>query len=174
MPEDVPATWVVLDIEGTTSSTESLHVGLYDYARPRLADWISAHGDAPDVTRAVAQVREQGGLPADAPVEQLVSVLHGWMDADVKATPLKTLQGQIWAAGFAAGQLRSQLFPDVAPALRSWRTSGVGLAVFSSGSVASQRPWFHHSDVGDFGRHRVVSSFDELTIVPVTAERGVS
>ncbi|HWO59155.1 MAG TPA: acireductone synthase, partial [Umezawaea sp.] len=29
-------TWVVLDIEGTLSSTDQVLVVLYDYARPRL------------------------------------------------------------------------------------------------------------------------------------------
>lgn len=148
-PSPVPATWVVLDIEGTTSSTASVHTGLYDYARPRLGPWLDEHADDPDVARAAAEVRRDGHLPDDAPTQDLVDVLHGWMDADVKASPLKTLQGQIWAAGFAAGELQSHFFPDVPPALRSWHTSGVRLAVFSSGSVTSQRPWFRHSEHGD-------------------------
>lgn len=162
---EVPASWVVLDIEGTTSSTESVHVGLYDYARPRLGPWIAEHGDDPDVARAVEQVRSEGGLTAGAPVDDLVRVLHGWMDGDVKATPLKTLQGQIWAAGFAAGELTSHFFPDVAPALRSWHASGVRIAVFSSGSVASQRPWFRHGDVGDLSG-LVEEYFDTVSAGP--------
>jgi len=71
------------------------------------------------------------------------------MDGDVKATPLKTLQGRIWADGFAAGELTAHFFPDVPPALRAWRERGFHLAVFSSGAVSSQRPWFAHSDAGD-------------------------
>ncbi|GLW10977.1 enolase-phosphatase E1 [Microtetraspora sp. NBRC 13810] len=134
--------WVVLDIEGTTSSTESVHVGLYSYARPRLGPWIDAHPDDPDVREAV---RQTGG----ATTAETVAILHGWMDGDVKATPLKTLQGQIWAAGFAAGELTAHFFPDVAPVLRAWHAQGRRLAVFSSGSVASQRPWFRHSTAGD-------------------------
>lgn len=113
--------WVVLDIEGTTSPTASIKTGLYDYARR----WISSHPYDPAVLAA-------GGL----------TVLSRWMDNDVKATPLKALQGQIWAAGFAAGDLTAEFFPDVAPALRAWHAAGVKLAVFSSGSVTSQRCWF--------------------------------
>ena len=146
---ELTATCVVLDVEGTTSSTESVLGGLYAYARPRLGPWISGHGDDPDVARAVADVRASAGLGEDAPVEDVVRVLHGWMDSDVKATPLKTLQGQIWADGFAAGALTAHFFDDVAPALRSWHASGLRLAVFSSGSVASQRPWFRHTTAGD-------------------------
>ncbi|MFG1705838.1 acireductone synthase [Nonomuraea sp. M3C6] len=134
--------WIVLDIEGTTSSTESVHVGLYSYARPRLGPWIDAHRDDPVVAAAVA---ETGG----ATTAETVAILHGWMDGDVKATPLKTLQGQIWADGFARGELTAHFFDDVPPALRAWREEGRRLAVFSSGSVASQRPWFAHTAAGD-------------------------
>src|SRR4051794_27195433 len=148
-PVEVTAACVVLDIEGTTSPTASVLGGLYDYARPRLGPWIAGHRDDPVVARAVADVRRSAGLPDDAPDEDVVRVLHEWMDADVKATPLKALQGQIWAEGFAAGDLTSQFFPDVAPSLRTWHESGVRLAVFSSGSVVSQRPWFRHTDAGD-------------------------
>jgi enolase-phosphatase E1 len=143
------ASWVVLDIEGTTSSTGSVHVGLYEYARPRLGPWIQAHPGDAEVRAAVEQVRAEAGLPPDAPTGDVVKALHGWMDGDVKATPLKTLQGQIWAAGFAAGELTAHFFPDVPPALRAWTARGLRLAVFSSGSVSGQRPWFRHSDAGD-------------------------
>ncbi|WP_214105287.1 acireductone synthase [Acrocarpospora catenulata] len=134
--------WIVLDIEGTTSSTESVHVGLYSYARPRLGPWIEAHREDPEVALAVG---ETGG----ATTAEAVAILHAWMDGDVKATPLKTLQGQIWAAGFADGELTAHFFPDVPPALRAWHATGRRLAVFSSGAVSSQRPWFRHTDHGD-------------------------
>ncbi|WP_248958606.1 acireductone synthase [Sphaerisporangium perillae] len=148
MTETTPA-WVVLDIEGTTSSTSSVHVGLYDYARPRLGVWIETHPEDPEVQDAVAQTCAEAGLPEDATTDEVVAVLHGWMAGDVKATPLKTLQGQIWAAGFADGDLTAHFFPDVPPALRAWHSAGIKLAVFSSGSVRSQQPWFRHSDAGD-------------------------
>ncbi|GGP07580.1 acireductone synthase [Nonomuraea glycinis] len=135
-------TTIVLDIEGTTSSTESVHVGLYAYARPRLGPHLDAHRDDPEVRAVLAEIG--AGTLAEA-----VEVLHGWMDGDVKATPLKTLQGRIWAAGFAAGELTAHFFPDVPPALRAWHAAGHRLAVFSSGAVASQRPWFRHAADGD-------------------------
>jgi enolase-phosphatase E1 len=140
---------VVVDIEGTTSSTASVHVGLYDYARPRLAPWIEAHAGEPEVAAAVAATVAEAGLPADAAPGDVVAALHSWMDADVKATPLKTLQGQIWAAGFAAGELVAHVFADVPPQLRAWHADGISIAVYSSGSVASQRAWFAHTDHGD-------------------------
>ncbi|WP_204040634.1 acireductone synthase [Acrocarpospora phusangensis] len=150
--------WIVLDIEGTTSSTESVRTGLYAYARPRLGPWIDAHRDDPEVAAAV---RETGG----ATTAETVAILHGWMDGDVKATPLKTLQGRIWAAGFAGGELTAHFFADVPPALRAWHAEGRRLAVFSSGSVSSQRPWFAHSPDGDLST-LIERNFDTVNAGP--------
>lgn len=133
---------VVVDIEGTTSATESVHVGLYDFARPRLEPWVREHRDDPVIADAIAATIAEAGLAADAGPAEVAAALAAWMDDDVKATPLKTVQGEIWAAGFAAGELEPHFFDDVAPALDRWRRAGAGLAVFSSGSVAVQRPWF--------------------------------
>lgn len=159
------ATAIVVDIEGTTSATEAVHVGLYDYARPRLGPWIDAHRADPEVAAAVAATIEAGGLAADAATAEVVAVLHAWMDADVKAVPLKTLQGQIWAAGFAAGELTPHFFDDVAPALRAWHADGITLAVFSSGSVASQKPWFAHAAAGDL-TELMTGFFDPVAAAP--------
>jgi enolase-phosphatase E1 len=147
----VNADWVVLDIEGTLTATSQVHVVLYDYARPRLGPWIDAHGDDPVVADAVAEVRRLAGT------DDVVAALHGWMDADQKIAPLKTLQGLIWAKGYADGDLTTSLFPDVAPKLRLWRAAGLRLAVFSSGSVAGQIASFSRTTDGDltplFDRH---------------------
>ncbi|GAB3005543.1 acireductone synthase [Saccharothrix stipae] len=139
--------WVVLDIEGTLSATDQVLVTLYDYARPRLGPWIDEHADDPAVAEAVAQIRELSGV--DGGTDELVRVLHGWMDDDQKVTPLKTLQGLIWQRGYAEGDLVAEFFPDVVPALRRWHDAGTKLAVFSSGSVAGQVAFFAHTTDGD-------------------------
>jgi len=142
-------TWVVLDIEGTLSSTDQVLVVLYDYARPRLGSWIDEHPDDPAVVEAVAQVRELAELPADATTADVVAVLHDWMTRDQKIAPLKTLQGLIWQRGYAEGDLVAEFFPDVVPALKSWHEAGSRLAIFSSGSVAGQVAFFAHTTDGD-------------------------
>ncbi|ALG13486.1 acireductone synthase [Kibdelosporangium phytohabitans] len=143
------ARWVVVDIEGTLTPTSQVHVVLYDYARPRLGPWIDANGDDPVVVEAVAQIRLLGELPDSAGTPDIVEVLHGWMDADQKIAPLKTLQGLIWQRGYAEGDLVTDLFPDVTPALRAWHDKGLDLAVFSSGSVAGQVAAFSRTSDGD-------------------------
>lgn len=141
-------TAVVLDIEGTTSATHYLIDRLYPYSAQRFAEWIDTHPDDPDTARAVAQIRDLTGEPT-ADTARLDEVLRGWLAEDRKVTPLKTLQGLIWARGFADGELTAHFYPDVIPALRAWHDAGLRLAVFSSGSVTAQRSWFGHSPEGD-------------------------
>lgn len=144
----MPLRTVVIDIEGTTSAAAFVVERLYPYAAKRLRSWIDEHGADPDIARALAQVRDLIGEP-EAGVSRVVAALSDWSAADEKVTPLKTVQGKIWADGFASGELTSHFFPDVIPALRAWKAAGRELYVFSSGSVAAQRSWFGHSPAGD-------------------------
>jgi len=172
---EITATTLVVDLEGTTSAAGFILGDLYDYARPRLLPWLRDHADDEAVRGARAQVVAEQDLPADADDEAVVAALHGLMAADVKSTPLKTLQGQIWAEGFARGEISSHFFDDVIPQLRHWHEAGVRIAVFSSGSVTSQVPWFRHSPDGDLtplvtayfdtvnaGPKKVASSYDVI------------
>jgi enolase-phosphatase E1 len=71
------------------------------------------------------------------------------MDEDAKVTPLKTIQGMIWAEGYRASELVGDICADVPPALRRWSKAGLRLYVYSSGSEASQRLIFGHTAEGD-------------------------
>lgn len=139
---------VVVDIEGTTSSTWFVYDHLYPYSRERFADYLRRRGADAEVDRAIAQVAELTGIadPSDA---EVLAALNGWLDRDEKVTPLKALQGKIWEDGFANGDLTAHFFPDVIPALRAWHAAGHGLAVFSSGSLRAQHAWFGHTPDGD-------------------------
>jgi enolase-phosphatase E1 len=139
---------IVLDIEGTTSATSFVVERLYPYSVRQFASWIDGHRDDPDTARAVAQIRELIDEP-QADTRRLVAVLRAWLADDRKIAPLKTIQGQIWADGFARGDLTSHFYPDVIPALRAWQAAGHRLYVFSSGSVTAQQSWFGHSPAGD-------------------------
>ncbi|MFJ8207671.1 acireductone synthase [Streptomyces sp. NPDC096033] len=139
---------VVLDIEGTTSSTGFVTDVLHPYARRRFGALLAERSGEPEVARALAQVRAELAEP-DAGPARIEEALNAWLDADRKVTPLKTLQGVLWAEGFARGDLVSHFYGDVVPALRRWRAAGVRLYVYSSGSVAAQRAWFRHSPEGD-------------------------
>ena len=143
----VPADVVVVDLEGTTSAAGFILGDLYDYARPRLEATLGRTDESVQVARAQAIL--ENDLPSNASDAQIAAALIALMESDVKSTPLKTIQGVIWAEGFAAGEIHSHFFDDVPPRLREWNANGVRLAVYSSGSVASQQPWFRHAPQGD-------------------------
>jgi enolase-phosphatase E1 len=78
------------------------------------------------------------------------------MSRDVKISYLKSLQGYLWASGYASGALKAPLFPDVAPKISSWtaKKEGAGegegrvvrVMIYSSGSVAAQKLLFRHTN----------------------------
>jgi 2,3-diketo-5-methylthio-1-phosphopentane phosphatase len=143
---------IVLDIEGTTSPAAFVYEHLYPYARARFTRWLADHRTDDDTARAITQVRELISAPAGGPETSLAlvsSALEDWSRRDIKITALKTVQGQIWAQGFAAGELTAPFFPDVIPALRTWRAAGPRLYIYSSGSADAQRAWFQHTVEGD-------------------------
>ncbi|MFD8288599.1 acireductone synthase [Streptomyces lavendulae] len=139
---------VVLDIEGTTSATGFVQDVLYPYSRSAFGALLTERAAEPEVLRAVGQVRDLIGEP-DADAARIEEVLGAWLDEDRKATPLKVLQGIVWAEGFASGELVSHFYGDVVPVLRHWHGAGVRLHVYSSGSTAAQRAWFGHTPEGD-------------------------
>ena len=131
---------ILTDIEGTTSSIAFVAEVLFPYARAHLADYVAAHvAETAPILAEVAAIE-----PGDP-----VATLTRWIDEDRKATPLKTLQGMIWADGYAAGAFTGHLYADAVAGLRRWHAAGVKLYVFSSGSVAAQELLFGHSDAGD-------------------------
>lgn len=148
---------LVLDIEGTTSPTASVHDVLFAYTRARLAPWLGANRDG-EARPVLDAARRYAGLPG-ATVDEVAALMAEWLDTDVKCEPLKTVQGLICGAGFRGGELHGEFFPDVVPALRRWRAEGRRVTVFSSGSVRNQRDWFTYARVGRLD-HLIDRHFD--------------
>jgi enolase-phosphatase E1 len=147
---------VLLDVEGTTSSVAFVYEVLFPYARRELADFLRRRWGEPAAARACEMIARDAGAPSlaawgvpDAARERVRAEAFRLMDGDVKATGLKELQGLIWQEGYAAGRLRSHVYPDVPPALRRWAEAGLDLRIFSSGSVAAQKVFFANTEAGD-------------------------
>jgi enolase-phosphatase E1 len=139
---------VLLDIEGTVGSIDFVRQVLFPYARSRLAAFVRGQRDDPGVATDLAATAREAGLVA-TDVEALVAALERWSDQDRKVTPLKSLQGRIWAAGYRSGELNAHLFPDAERAIRRWRAAGRRLYIYSSGSVQAQQLYFRHTEYGD-------------------------
>ena len=83
------------------------------------------------------------------------------------------LQGHIWQKGFDAGELRGQLFPDVAPQLQKWHSQGIKVYVYSSGSREAQRMLMANSTEGDLRAH-ISGFFDTAVGAKVSSLRSKS
>ena len=139
---------IVTAIEGTPSSISFVRDVLFPYARQRLPAFIEPHGDRPEVQHWLHETAKEAGL-VEASRQDLIELLQQWIDEDRKSTALKALQGMIWKDGYAAGDYRAHLYPEVAARLRDWRADGLRLYVYSSGSVPAQQLFFRYSEAGD-------------------------
>lgn len=138
---------VLTDIEGTTSSLAFVKETLFPYARSNLADFVRTHCDEPQVAAILNAVAIEVGRALS--LEQAIAQLIAWIDQDLKITPLKSLQGLIWASGYQNGDFKGHVYEDASRQLRYWHQLGLKLAIFSSGSVNAQKLLFAHSDAGD-------------------------
>ena len=139
---------VLTDVEGTTTSLSLVRDVLFPYSRRHLGAFVRRSRGVPEVDRAMGEVRALEGKP-DLDDEGVIEVLNRWADEDRKATPLKTLQGLVWADGYGTGELLGHVYEDAVARLRAWRAEGIALHVYSSGSVAAQKLLFAHTPWGD-------------------------
>ena len=142
--------FILTDIEGTTTSVSFVYEQLFPYFRNNIQQ-IKNLLHLEEVKEALEQTQK---LAMDEGVElgnidDQIAQLLKWSLEDKKITPLKTLQGILWEAGYKSGEIKGHVYPDVAAALQYWKSNGIELGVFSSGSVAAQKLIFGYSESGD-------------------------
>ncbi len=142
----LPLVAVVTSIEGTTTPPSFIRDVLVPFVRERLAGFLLAHADEPEVAGHLAEVRR---LVPGQP--ELQTLLH-WLARDTRIAPLTALQGMVWRDGYGEGGLAGAVYPDVPPVLRRWSAAGLRLYGFSHGSAEAQRLIFGHSAAGDLSR----------------------
>ena len=138
---------IVTDIEGTTSSLSFVKDVLFPYARANLPSYVRQHSSDDVVKSLLDDARQFAGKELDD--EQLISQFIEWIDRDQKITPLKSLQGLIWEAGYKQGDFKGHIYEDAARQLQVWKQSGYDLYIYSSGSVYAQKLLFSHTVYGD-------------------------
>lgn len=158
---------IITDIEGTTSSISFVHEVLFPYAAEHLPAFVREHAGEARVQAQLEAVNVAAGL-VDPSLEEQIEQLLEWIREDKKITPLKTLQGYIWEAGYCNGDYRAHVFPDVAPELQRWQEGGLKLYVYSSGSVLAQKLFFQYSEAGN-----LLSLFDGHFDTSVGGKREV-
>jgi enolase-phosphatase E1 len=143
--------YILMDIEGTLISVAFVREVLFPFAKHRLSPFLKERQHDPDVLKWTASCqdvieRETGTRPA---YEELPVMLTGWIDQDRKVAGLKALQGMIWDEGYRQGTFAPELYGDVLPTLTQWRTRGIRLGIYSSGSEQAQRLLFAYTTVGN-------------------------
>ncbi|MBI5450610.1 MAG: acireductone synthase [Gammaproteobacteria bacterium] len=138
---------IVTDIEGTTSSLSFVKDVLFPYARQHIGSFVRDHATQHDVAPLLGDVAALAGRPLS--IADTVAQLERWIDEDRKVTPLKTLQGMLWARGYRDGAFQGHVYDDAVVALQAWRDAGIRLYVYSSGSVQAQKLLFAHTGRGD-------------------------
>lgn len=150
---------ILLDIEGTTTPIDYVFGVLFPFAKAQVESFLQIHQQESEVRADLERLRQEyeadvaRGLvvPAweDNRAIAAVPYIHYLIATDRKSTGLKSLQGKIWQQGYRDATLRSQLFPDVKPALARWTAKGKRLFIFSSGSIQAQQLLFRHTEEGD-------------------------
>ncbi|HEY2413967.1 MAG TPA: acireductone synthase [Pirellulaceae bacterium] len=155
---------ILLDIEGTTSSVSFVYDVMFPYVRKHLTFEVFSNWLEPEYIDAFHVIAKDAGhesldawlkslsLTRDNPLraaDVICKEVIRLMDADVKATGLKQLQGLIWKSGFESGELKAHVYEDVPPALAAWNAAGKDVRIYSSGSVQAQKLFFGHTIAGD-------------------------
>ncbi len=154
---------VLLDIEGTTTPKDFVYRRLFPYAKEHLNEFLDSHSDDADVQRCLRKIMENysKARPPDKNSERKLirDYIVSLIDSDSKLTAFKELEAMIWNAGYANGELKGEVYPDVPPAIRRWHDSGIVVCIYSSGSVPAQKAIFSTTQYGDLTRY-IFSYFD--------------
>lgn len=157
--------YILLDVEGTTTSIEFVHRVLFPYSTEKM-DWFINH--YPDLCQTErAQVESEYSRQLSN--LEFVDLLLGWIKDDKKHPALKSIQGKIWQLGYERQEIKGHVYLDVLPAFQKWQKQGIKIGIYSSGSVLAQKLLFAHSQVGDLTVY-IDHHFDTL----VGAKREVS
>lgn len=158
---------VLLDIEGTTTPIDFVYRKLFPYAKEHLNEFLDAHSEDPEVRKCLNELQQiySRTYGADSVKDgridstELRNFIISLIDSDSKATALKDLEAMIWNSGYATGELKGEVYPDVPSAIRRWHDSGIVVCIYSSGSVPAQKAIFSTTSYGDLTRY-IFSYFD--------------
>jgi len=139
---------IITDIEGTTSSISFVKETLFPYAANNMGAFIHEHQADINVAEQLDIISKEHNIDRDD-LSALIQQLLDWIKADVKATPLKALQGMIWKTGYEKADYQAHMYDDATKNLTDWCKQGLPLYVYSSGSVQAQKLFFAYSQDGD-------------------------
>ena len=144
-------TFILTDIEGTTTSVSFVYDVLFPYFRENIQK-VRTMLHLPEVQASFQEtirLTHETENKIITTEEEVIETLMRWSNEDKKITPLKDLQGILWKEAYETGTIKGHVYEDVAPALKTCKDAGIQLGVFSSGSIAAQKLIFGYSVAGD-------------------------
>jgi enolase-phosphatase E1 len=147
--------YILMDIEGTTSSISFVKDVLFPYFLSNIDDFNKL-SNIKEVKYAFGQVLRIVKRDENRDIttsEEVILQLKKWCEQDLKITPLKTLQGILWQKGYQNGELLGHVYDDVPEMLENWNLLGKKMGIFSSGSVNAQKLLFSHSVKGNLSTY---------------------
>lgn len=177
--------YILMDVEGTTTSISFVHDVLFPYSRSALKNYVIHNAELPNVKKVIELTRETALKEDRTELPELNDVcdqLIKWIDTDRKHPALKAIQGDIWETGYKKGEILAHVYDEVLSMLKTWKDQGIILGVYSSGSIKAQHLLFEFSIKGNLksffsnhfdtgvGNKREVSSYrkicEELSMSP--------
>ncbi|GCB60158.1 hypothetical protein scyTo_0011080, partial [Scyliorhinus torazame] len=158
----------LLDIEGTTTPISFVKDVLFPYIQENVNGYLHSHWHEEGCQEDVELLRKQAkddkqldgavlipewcsGENADKKqaIKTVIDHILWQMSQDMKTTALKQLQGHMWKEAYVRGEVKGEVYKDVAPAIKEWRKAGKKVYIYSSGSVEAQKLLFGYSVEGD-------------------------
>ena len=153
--------YILMDIEGTTTSISFVHDTLFPFAKTHLRSFIIKNMQSEDVKIILADTKktilEEQKRIIDS--NEAIEHLSKWIDQDRKHPALKKIQGMIWKTGYETGEIKGHVYSDVPESLKRWKNARLTLGIYSSGSIEAQIDLFKNSSFGNLA-HYFSNHFD--------------
>lgn len=137
--------YILMDIEGTTTSIEFVHKVLFPYSNKKLGSFLNDHWD--ECREEIETLERNVGKKLD--INSASEILKDFIAKDVKDGSLKSIQGKIWKFGYESGEIKGHVYQEVKETFQAWTKKGLKLGIYSSGSVLAQKLIFGFSEQGD-------------------------
>jgi len=151
--------YLLLDIEGCTTAISFVKDVLFPYVVEHAEDFCAKNLSdeertaltkalSADLTPEQRKESEAENLLATAGANP-APIIRYMVKKDLKLASLKSFQGKMWKDGYANGTLKGHVYEDFVPMLEWMKSRGVGVYIYSSGSVQAQKLLFGKSIAGD-------------------------
>ena len=151
---------IVLKIDGTTTPREFILDVMLPYAQNNMSEYLQEHWADDDVMKLISYLRQESDLDSNAPsiknqrendgrlLRETLEYLKYLMKGRKSTIGLQLFYLLIWGDGYDRGQLRSQVYPDVADAMYAWHVMKIPIVVFGGGCAVANRMIFTFSQEG--------------------------